>query len=160
MKICSHCKERKSVSAFNKNAVSADGLHGNCKACRRKTQQRRYYELKGLGLCICGSPLKEGNMSQCAKCIDATKQRYADRQAMCICNCRKPVVKGRSLCKKCNEKNTKANRKVIARRKREGVCVCGKKRQRSRSLCPKCLTSQRERAKVYYQEKKNGRLKR
>lgn len=41
MKICTHCKQKKSISEFGKNARCADGIHYQCKECcnalRRKS---------------------------------------------------------------------------------------------------------------------------
>ena len=40
-KTCSKCKERKYKSDFNTDPSKLDGLHCNCKECRKKARERR-----------------------------------------------------------------------------------------------------------------------
>lgn len=42
-KACGSCRQELSVSAFNKNAASKDGLHRDCRSCK-KIYQARWYE--------------------------------------------------------------------------------------------------------------------
>ena len=56
-KICSKCKESKDVSEFHKNKGTNDGLHNQCKSCRKayseinsdrlKEYKQEYYERVG-----------------------------------------------------------------------------------------------------------------
>lgn len=42
MKRCSACKQEKPSEEFNKNASQADGLHNECRECKRERDRLRY----------------------------------------------------------------------------------------------------------------------
>ena len=44
MKICSKCKQEKSVTEFHKHQSSKDGLNSWCKSCASKKAKQYYYE--------------------------------------------------------------------------------------------------------------------
>ena len=46
-KRCSHCKEIKGISEFSKNKFASDGIHYQCKTCRKLALQRYYATEKG-----------------------------------------------------------------------------------------------------------------
>lgn len=46
MKVCSHCREKKSRNKFNRSSKHKDGLQGICKECSSKYCKERYSRLK------------------------------------------------------------------------------------------------------------------
>jgi hypothetical protein len=42
MKVCSRCKEEKSISDFGKRSAATDGLHPYCKPCSRESTKKSY----------------------------------------------------------------------------------------------------------------------
>lgn len=46
-KVCSKCKEEKSLDAFSKKSASKDGLGFSCKACESQRQKVKYQKNRG-----------------------------------------------------------------------------------------------------------------
>ncbi len=46
MKVCSKCKEEKSLSEFNKNKAKKDGYQHNCKVCQALATKKHYERTK------------------------------------------------------------------------------------------------------------------
>ena len=46
MKRCTHCKQEKELSEFNKNKHRRDGVSTNCKDCNKKINKKHYQDNK------------------------------------------------------------------------------------------------------------------